>query len=200
LREHRAVTVSSKDFQRQLVLHGLATHARIRGMFVGILHPGEKNIPGVSISLLSLILLNSANTLENFELYRMVQKARDELENRVKERTLELAETNKKLKLEIAERSRAEEAVRVERDNSERIAQSIGAGLCMVSRDYRIFWTNDILRERWGMTHGQFCYAAFERQSDICPQCGAREIFELGKEKVVYERERTDIHGHTLWS
>jgi len=200
LREQRAVMVSSKDFQRQLVLHVLATHTRIRGMFVGILNLGEKNIPGVSISLLSTILLSGANTLENFELYRMVQKARDELENRVKERTLELAETNKKLQLEVAERRRAEEALRIERDNSERIAGSIGAGLGMVSRDYRVFWINDILRQRWGEINGQLCYAAFEHRSEICPQCGAREVFELGKEEAVYERERKDIHGNTIWS
>ena len=108
LRERRAVTVSSKDFQRQVLLHVMATHARIRGLFVGILNPGEKNIPGVSLSLLSIILLNTANTLESFELYRMVQKAREELENRVVERTRELTEINRKLQLEIAERKRAE--------------------------------------------------------------------------------------------
>jgi riboflavin kinase/FMN adenylyltransferase len=193
LREQRAVMVSSKDFQRQLVLHVLATHARIRGMFVGILNLEEKNIPGVSISLLSIILQNSANTLESFELYRMVQKARDELENRVKERTLELAETNKKLELEVAQRRRAEEAVRIEQDSRERVARSIGAGLCMVSRDYRVFWTNDILRQRWGVMNGQLCYAAFEQRTEICPQCGARDIFELGKEEAIYEQERKPL-------
>jgi two-component system sensor histidine kinase/response regulator len=200
LREQRAVMVSSKDFQRQLVLHVLATHARIRGMFVGILNLAEKNIPGVSISLLSIILQNSANTLESFELYRMVQKARDELENRVKERTLELAETNKKLQLEVAQRRRAEEAVRIEQDNRERIARSIGAGLCMISRDYRVFWTNDILRQRWGVMNGQFCYVAFEQRTEICPQCGARDVFELGKEEAIHEQERKDTHGNTIWS
>jgi signal transduction histidine kinase/DNA-binding response OmpR family regulator len=200
LREKRAVMVSSKDFKRQLVLHVLATHTRIRGMFIGVLNLGEKNIPGVSISLLSIILLNSANTLENFELYRMVQKAREELENRVKERTLELAETNKKLHLEVTERQRAEEALRLERDSSERIARSIGAGLCMVSKDYRVFWTNDILKQRWGEINGQLCYTAFEQGKEICPQCGARDIFELRKEEAIYEQTRKDSYGNTIWS
>ncbi len=80
LRENRMVAVSSKDFQSQMVLHVLATYSRIRGLFVGILQPGEKNIPEVSVALLSIILLNSANALESFELYRMVQMGRDELE------------------------------------------------------------------------------------------------------------------------
>ncbi|MBI5966682.1 MAG: PAS domain-containing protein, partial [Deltaproteobacteria bacterium] len=112
MRQKRAVTVSSEDFQKQLILHLLATPARTRGLFVGILNPGEKDIPAVSTALLSIILLNSANTLENLELYRMVQRAREELENRVKERTMELAETNKKLQLQNAEHRRVEKALR----------------------------------------------------------------------------------------
>ncbi|MCX5906063.1 MAG: PAS domain S-box protein [Deltaproteobacteria bacterium] len=112
LREKRGVSVSSKDFKRHLLLYVMATYSRIRGLFVGFLRPEEKNIPEVSLSLLSLILLNSANALESFELYRMVQKGRDELEIRVKERTLELAETNAKLQQEIIERERTEKALR----------------------------------------------------------------------------------------
>ena len=109
LRENRAVLISTRDFQRKLVLHAMTTVARIRGMFVGMLPVEESNIPGVSIALLSIILLNSANALESFELYRMIQNARDQLEIRVKERTIELAQTNEKIQIEIAERKQAEE-------------------------------------------------------------------------------------------
>ncbi len=108
LRENRAVLISTRDFQRKLVLHAMTTVARIRGMFVGMLPVEESNIPGVSIALLSIILLNSANALESFELYRMIQNARDQLEIRVKERTIELAQTNEKMQIEIAERKLAE--------------------------------------------------------------------------------------------
>jgi hypothetical protein len=64
LQENRGVTVYSKDFQRLLVLHVLATYSRIRGLFVGILSPKERNIPEVSMSLLSIILLNSIKWLK----------------------------------------------------------------------------------------------------------------------------------------
>jgi signal transduction histidine kinase/DNA-binding response OmpR family regulator len=137
LRERRAVTVSSKDFQRQVLLHVMATQARIWGLFVGILHPGEKNIPGVSLSLLSIILLNSANTLESFELYRMVQKAREGLENRVVERTRELMEINRKMQLEIAERKRAEEEFRQAKQAAEEANQAKSRFLANMSHEIR---------------------------------------------------------------
>src|SRR3989304_3687767 len=67
LGERRAVKASSKDFKKQVLLHVMATHARIRGLFVGILDARERNITDVYLSLLSIILLNTVNTLEIVE-------------------------------------------------------------------------------------------------------------------------------------
>ena len=110
LRENRPIRVRTRDFGRQLILQVMATRSRVRGLFAGILASREENIPEVSLSLLSIILLNSANALESYELYQMVQKSRDELEDRIKERTLKLMETNERLQIEIGERNRAEKA------------------------------------------------------------------------------------------
>ena len=110
LRENRPIRVRTRDFGRQVILQVMATRSRVRGLFAGILASGEENIPEVSLSLLSIILLNSANALESFDLYQMVQKSRDELEDRIKERTLKLTEANEKLQIEIGERNRAEKA------------------------------------------------------------------------------------------
>jgi len=45
LSERRAVKAFSRDFDSQVLLHVMATHARIRGLFVGMLDAREKNIP-----------------------------------------------------------------------------------------------------------------------------------------------------------
>lgn len=142
LRENRMVAVSSKDFQSQMVLHVLATYSRIRGLFVGILQPGEKNIPEVSVALLSIILLNSANALESFELYRMVQMGRDELENRVRERTLELAKTNEKLHQEIVERRRTEKALRESEERYRKLVELSPDAVFIHIEDHYIFGNN----------------------------------------------------------
>lgn len=88
LRERRPVIVSSKNYQRQLVLHVMATSSRVRGMFVGLLEKRETNIPDTALSLLSIILLNSSNALESFELYKMIREITKNLEKKENYRTL----------------------------------------------------------------------------------------------------------------
>jgi diguanylate cyclase (GGDEF)-like protein len=68
----------------------MCTSARIRGMFVGIIELCNANIPDISLSLLSILLLNSANALESFELYKMISDINKDLEQKVKERTKQL--------------------------------------------------------------------------------------------------------------
>src|SRR5512139_467137 len=142
LRENRAVLVSTSDFRRKLVLHAMTTVSRIRGMFVGLLPAEESNIPGVSIALLSIILLNSANALESFELYRMIQKARDQLEIRVRERTTELARTNEKMQLEIAERKRTEAALRQSEERFRELYHDAPVGYHEIDNEGRITSVN----------------------------------------------------------
>ena len=69
IRERRGVTISSHDHSRQLMLHVIATYSRIRGMFVGLLPDNKNIIPDKSLTLLSIILLNTVNAIESLEFY-----------------------------------------------------------------------------------------------------------------------------------
>jgi len=97
IRERRGVTISSHDHSKQLMLHVIATYSRIRGMFVGVL-PDKKNIlPDKSMTVLSIILQNTANTLESLEFYQLLRHQNSRLEKMVDERTRALANSEKQL-------------------------------------------------------------------------------------------------------
>ena len=80
LREKRPVVVPTKDHQKSLVLHSMATATRIRGMFIGLLNSDVRSILNVSLSLVSFILYSSANAIESFELYRKIRDINSTLE------------------------------------------------------------------------------------------------------------------------
>jgi signal transduction histidine kinase/ActR/RegA family two-component response regulator len=79
------------------MLHVIATYSRIRGMFIGVL-PDKKNIlPDKSMTVLSIILLNTANALESLEFYQLLRNQNSNLEKMVEERTKALANSEKQL-------------------------------------------------------------------------------------------------------
>jgi PAS domain S-box-containing protein len=88
----------------------------------------------------------SAEKLAEMELRR----ARDELEERVEARTVELKETNATLREEIAERMQAQEALADKEGESRSIIQTASETICKLdSRGYYLFMSPDGLK-----THG----------------------------------------------
>jgi two-component system, sensor histidine kinase len=90
LNQNRALVVPAKTNQSNLVLHALATRSRVIGMFVGVLPADDQVISDVSLNLLSILLFQCANALENAALYRKVSDYNRTLEDAIKERTKEL--------------------------------------------------------------------------------------------------------------
>ncbi len=88
LRERRPVMISSEDSSKKLILHVMATSSRIRGMFIGCLNQEVDTISDISRSLLSIILLNSSNALESFELYKTIREITKSLEKKENYRVL----------------------------------------------------------------------------------------------------------------
>ena len=88
LKERRPVKVSTGNHKKQVILHALTTSSRVRGMFVGLLEKDKTDVPDISLSLLSIILLNSTNALESFDLYRMIREINQSLEKKENYRTL----------------------------------------------------------------------------------------------------------------
>ena len=97
IREKRGVVISSKNHSRKFVLHIIATYSRIRGMFIGLLPAKDSKIPDTSLTLLSIVLLNTANALESLEFYSLLRNQNENLEKMVEERTQELAKYERQL-------------------------------------------------------------------------------------------------------
>ncbi len=97
IREKRGILISSRDHSRKFVLHVIATYSRIRGMFIGLLPEKNSKIPDTSLTLLSIILLNTANALESLEFYSLLRNQNEILEKMVEERTQTLAKYERQL-------------------------------------------------------------------------------------------------------
>ena len=82
LREKRPVIVTSKQYEHRIILHVMATSSRIRGMFVGVMEEDSDSIPDISLSMLSIILLNSSNALESRELYNMIREINENIQKK----------------------------------------------------------------------------------------------------------------------
>ena len=97
IRERRGVFIPSDDHQQRFLLHVIANHARIQGMWVGLLQSGKIAVPGTSLSLLSIALVNLANVMESQRLYQWVKNQNTLLEKKVAERTRKLDHSRQKL-------------------------------------------------------------------------------------------------------
>jgi PAS domain S-box-containing protein len=79
------------------------------------------------------------------------------------------------------------------------ITGTIGAGLAVISKDYRIVWANRVFKEMFGSVEGRPCFHTHNQGEKICDDCGARMIFELGYRKISHEQKGQDSEGNTIW-
>jgi PAS domain-containing protein len=84
---------------------------------------------------------------------------------------------------DITEHKKAEEELASEKERLEIITQNIGAGLAIISRDYRTLWANKVLQDLFGECVGKVCFTHYNKREEICPGCGVREILDNGAEK-----------------
>jgi len=80
-------------------------------------------------------------------------------------------------------------------DILEIVTQNIGAGLIIISRDYRTIWANKIIEDIYGDTIGKICYHTYREQEDVCSWCGVRKIFEQELERTIRESISFDKNG-----
>jgi PAS domain-containing protein len=80
----------------------------------------------------------------------------------------------------------------------EKVTESVGAGLAIIDRDYRVVWANKILREI-GIDEKKKCYQTFNSSDCVCQDCGVQKVFD---QAVIHDRHEYKIKnptGKTNW-
>ncbi|WP_243360080.1 GAF domain-containing sensor histidine kinase [Fundidesulfovibrio terrae] len=129
LREKRAVLPLAAPGQPRRLLHVITTASRTRGMFVASFARPLPGLSEVSLSILSIVLGNTAQALENLHLHQRIQAMNSSLEDKVsslasseselmrnrdnqdrliEEKTRELQATLNRLEEEVRHRKKAE--------------------------------------------------------------------------------------------
>jgi PAS domain S-box-containing protein len=100
------------------------------------------------------------------------------LEERVAQRTEELAKGNERLRLEISERRRVEETLDTERKQLLSIFDGMDEVVYVADPNtYELLYMNNRARKRWGDGVGQKCHHVLQNMDSPCPFCTNDRIF-----------------------
>jgi PAS domain S-box-containing protein len=140
-----------------------------------------------------------------------LQKAHDELEKRVDQRTVELATANVSLKQEIAEREQIEAALEVERQRLFSVLNELPAIIYLQEPDHSIRFANRYFTDNYGPYAKKKCYEILKDRKEPCEDCLTFRVFETdqpqewessgfrdGRIYQIYDYPFTDIDGSKL--
>ena len=102
-----------------------------------------------------------------------LQQARDELENRVQERTAELTQVNEKLMTEIAERGKAQHELKQSEEKYRTIIENIEEGYYEVDLRGNLVFCNDPLCRMVGLTKDELIGLSYRQ---LCDEDTAKEL------------------------
>ena|GEM_PF-1644805 len=128
---------------------------KILGTMTAINRPEERDFTQRDVELMLAMASHSAIAIENTHLYNELQSINVDLEQRVTERTAELAKTNARLREEITERERITQALRVSEARYRTLVETMNDGLVMGDKNLHITFTNPRFCELLGYTSAE---------------------------------------------
>jgi len=100
---------------------------------------------------------------------------------------------------DVTEQKKIERELKIEKNKLEVVTENIGAGVGIISKDYRILWVNKLLKQINGDCEGKMCYSTFNRLTEVCPHCGVKKVFEDGVPIDIHEYSNVDDKGNRFW-
>jgi len=101
---------------------------------------------------------------------------------------------------DVSERVNMEMRLCGERDLLGKIVANLGAGMVVISRDYRVLWANDFMKYYRGEdVEGKLCYTVLNSLDAPCPECGVTKIFAGQTSTVSHEYCSRTVNGELYW-
>ncbi len=82
------------------------------------------------------------------------------------------------LTIDITEKKELEKKIREEKNKLEAITENISAGLMLISKEYKIIWSNNFAQKWYIQTDDNKCFNVLHCKNKICENCGVQKIFE----------------------
>ncbi len=151
------VSPADKPVFEELLRQGRAGSSKGEVAFLagdGTSVPTHLSVNVMPLDGLSTVYLVATDITEHKQAEEALQKAHDELEIKVQERTAELANSNEELRVEITERERAQEALRESEQRYATTLASIGDAVIATDVEGRVTFMNAVAEELtgWSLT------------------------------------------------
>ncbi len=99
---------------------------------------------------------------------------------------------------DITQRKKDELELKQRHNLLESLGENVDAGLAIVDKDFRIVWTNKMLRNV-GALPGELCYKRLAHAEAVCSDCGVAKIFDQNVPVDIHEYKGVNSKGETNW-
>ncbi|MFZ3167214.1 MAG: PAS domain S-box protein [Candidatus Methanoperedens sp.] len=163
----------------------------------GTIVPAHISINAMQLNGVSTVYLVATDITELKNAEDALQKAHDELEIKVEERTAELVNANEELKAEMIERERAEEALRESEQLWATTLASIGDAVISTDVEGRITFMNAVAEALTGWTLAEALTKPVTEVFNIINEYTRAEV-EDPVTRVLLERNIVGLANHTI--
>ena len=199
LRQTRFVPVPGMRPAHEIptLLHRLGTRARTIGMFAAVCVPGVDLAQQAQAGWVAVILSSAACAIENLRLRAEVENHNTELQERVRQRTIELTEANQLLSREIAGHASSEEALAQEKDRLAVTLRCLGDGVITTDIAGRVLLLNPVAEQLTGWSQAEAEGVLFAEIFRPC-KTGKHEPHVGFLEAALTTGEETDVPHHNV--
>jgi PAS domain S-box-containing protein len=187
LKGHKAPELYADPADRVTLIKALEEHGILKNYEVKVRRTDGK-LFWVSVSVQKIhfgdepaIMGASIDITQRKEVEEALHQVHADLEERIHERTKELAQANKSLEVEIAGHKLAREAINAERQRFNDVLNRLPAYVVLLTTDYHVPFANRFFEERFGKSQGKRCFEYLFHRTEPCENCETYKVLKTNK-------------------